>query len=438
MGRCLLAVVIVGYFALVSPAKAVETRVALVIGNSGYTDAPLANPVNDARLMVQTLKDLGFDVIERIDGDRETMVRATFELQDRLIDAGTNAVGLFYYAGHGVQVGGLNYLIPLNSHIEKEREVSTSALSAGFVLKQMEFAGNRMNFVILDACRNNPLTRTFRAATRGLARMQAPTGSLIAYSTGPGEVAVDGDEQRALACVGQGVSSPRQRRDIDAGRLQMSRCADYELTAIDPSGHPKPWGGLETLGRPQGQAPPPRFGDDRFANRVLGALFDAGGRGQDLVLAISSDDLQGGERRPPQGKRPGLVKDHHLHVSQRLQRFPAPEEHAEFLEALGLEETGLARLVRAGYSLLHLITYFTAGPNEARAWTLAEGTKAAPAAGRIHTDFERGFIAAETITLEEYIAGGGEQAAKDAGKMRQEGRDYVVQDGDVILYRFNV
>jgi len=87
---------------------------------------------------------------------------------------------------------------------------------------------------------------------------------------------------------------------------------------------------------------------------------------------------------------------------------------------------------------LHLITYFTAGPNEARAWTLAGGTKAAPAAGRIHTDFERGFIAAETIALDDYIAVGGEQAAKDAGKMRQEGRDYVVQDGDVILYRFNV
>ena len=131
-----------------------------------------------------------------------------------------------------------------------------------------------------------------------------------------------------------------------------------------------------------------------------------------------------------------------IHISAKIEaevtQLSDAEERAAFLSALGLEETGLARLIRAGYALLHLITYFTAGPNEARAWTLAAGTKAAPAAGRIHTDFERGFIAAETIALEDYIAVGGEQAAKDAGKMRQEGRDYVVQDGDVILYRFNV
>ena len=142
MGRCLLAVVIVGYFALVSPANAVETRVALVIGNSGYSDAPLANPANDARLIAETLRGLGFDVIERIDADLETIQLATFELQDLLFAAGKDAVGLFFYAGHGVQVRGQNYLIPLNSNIEKEREVAIKAVSAGFVLKQMEFAGN--------------------------------------------------------------------------------------------------------------------------------------------------------------------------------------------------------------------------------------------------------------------------------------------------------
>lgn len=113
-------------------------------------------------------------------------------------------------------------------------------------------------------------------------------------------------------------------------------------------------------------------------------------------------------------------------------------EKAEFLETIGLKETGLARLIRAGYSLLNLITYFTVGPNEARAWTLAHGTKALRAAGRIHTDFERGFICAETISFADYKNLGGEQAAKVAGKMRQEGSEYPVQEGDVILYRFNV
>jgi len=113
-------------------------------------------------------------------------------------------------------------------------------------------------------------------------------------------------------------------------------------------------------------------------------------------------------------------------------------ERQEFLASLGLEETGLARVIRAGYQLLNLITYFTAGPKEARAWTVRRNAKGPEAAGVIHTDFERGFICAETISYDDYLACNGEQGAKDAGKMRQEGRDYTVQDGDVILFRFNV
>jgi ribosome-binding ATPase YchF (GTP1/OBG family) len=113
-------------------------------------------------------------------------------------------------------------------------------------------------------------------------------------------------------------------------------------------------------------------------------------------------------------------------------------ERKEFLASLGLEESGLARLIRAGYARLGLITFFTAGPKESRAWTIAKGTAAAAAGGTIHSDFERGFIAAEVIAYDDYIALGGEQACKDAGRMRQEGRDYVVADGDVILFRFNV
>ena len=116
----------------------------------------------------------------------------------------------------------------------------------------------------------------------------------------------------------------------------------------------------------------------------------------------------------------------------------AGDEKREFLEAIGLEDTGLARLIRAGYELLGLITFFTAGPNEARAWTVTAGTRARDAAGAVHTDFARGFIAAETIDVDDYLSLGGEQPAKDAGKMRQEGRDYIVADGDVILFRFNV
>ncbi len=114
------------------------------------------------------------------------------------------------------------------------------------------------------------------------------------------------------------------------------------------------------------------------------------------------------------------------------------EEQTEFLETLGLEEPGLNRLIHAGYALLGLQTYFTAGPKESRAWTIRQGWTAPQAAGVIHGDFEKGFIRAETIAFEDYVANDGETGAKDAGKMRAEGKDYVVQDGDVMLFRFNV
>ena len=114
------------------------------------------------------------------------------------------------------------------------------------------------------------------------------------------------------------------------------------------------------------------------------------------------------------------------------------DERLAFLEEMGLHETGLARVIRAGYDLLHLITFFTVGPKEARAWTVEKGSKAPRAAGEIHTDFERGFIRAETIAFEDYIALNGEAGARDAGKLRQEGKDYVVKDGDVLHFKFNV
>ncbi len=170
-----------------------EPRVALVIGNSAYPEIPLANPANDARLMAETLRGLGFEVIERIDVDQRTMKFAIVEFGDRLEKAGKDAVGLFFYAGHGLQVNGDNYLVPIGSAIRREKHVAIEAVSAGWVLEQMEFAGNRMNFVVLDACRNNPLTRRFRSRARGLARMDAPHGSLVAYSTAPGAVARDGN-----------------------------------------------------------------------------------------------------------------------------------------------------------------------------------------------------------------------------------------------------
>ncbi len=122
-------------------------------------------------------------------------------------------------------------------------------------------------------------------------------------------------------------------------------------------------------------------------------------------------------------------------IESEIATLPATER-AEFLEAVGLKETGLDRLVRAGYALLHLVTYFTVGPKETRAWTITQGTKAPQAAGVIHTDFERGFIRSETIGYDDFIGCNGESGARDAGKMRLEGKDYVVADGDVMHFRF--
>ncbi len=125
-------------------------------------------------------------------------------------------------------------------------------------------------------------------------------------------------------------------------------------------------------------------------------------------------------------------------IEAEIAQLGSPEEKAEFLESIGLEETGLTQVIRAGYALLEQITFFTIGPKEARAWTVKAGSSAPQAAGEIHTDFERGFIAAETIACDDYIAHGGEAGAKEAGKVRLEGRDYIAKDGDIFNFRFNV
>jgi hypothetical protein len=169
-----------------------ETRIALVIGNSDYASGPLPNPANDAKLIGDALTGLGFDVIARRNADQLTMKRAIQEFGSRLEKAGPGAVGLFYYAGHGVQLSGRNYLIPTTARIEREGDVEIEAVSADWVIEQMRYARNRLNIVILDACRNNPFTRSMRSVDHGLATMDAPAGILIAYSTAPGAVAADG------------------------------------------------------------------------------------------------------------------------------------------------------------------------------------------------------------------------------------------------------
>jgi carboxyl-terminal processing protease len=175
---------------------AAEPRVALVIGNSAYKGAlpALPNPANDAKLMAQALKNVGFDVVEAEDASQADMKRAIAEFSDKLSAAGAQGTGLFFYAGHGVQVAGENYLIPVDAVINKEADVDLAAVSATTVMKQMDFAGSAVNIIILDACRNNPLSNGSRGMSRGLAEITStPRGSFIAYSTAPGSTATDGD-----------------------------------------------------------------------------------------------------------------------------------------------------------------------------------------------------------------------------------------------------
>jgi hypothetical protein len=177
---------------LSTATAAAETRVALIIGNSDYVNPNLrlANPVNDATAMQRALRDAGFDTIVRLNAKRVDFYHAVEQFTAK-IGRDPHAVGLFYYAGHGVQAEGTNYLIPVDADIQAESDLEANAFDAGRVLRAMSVAQNEMNIVILDACRDNPLPKT-RGMQRGLARMDAPSGTFIAYAAAPGQSAQDG------------------------------------------------------------------------------------------------------------------------------------------------------------------------------------------------------------------------------------------------------
>ncbi|MGI9383292.1 MAG: caspase family protein [Methyloligellaceae bacterium] len=172
-------------------AAIAEKRVALVIGNAAYEHTSrLANPRRDAELMAAALTRAGFGVTKLLDADQKSMKRAMRDLGRAL--RGSDAVGLFYYAGHGVQVRGENYLIPIDANIKDQSEAGIEGVNVNEFLATMERAQSRINIIVLDACRDNPFAAGSRSATRGLARVSAPSGSYIAYATSPGAVALDG------------------------------------------------------------------------------------------------------------------------------------------------------------------------------------------------------------------------------------------------------
>ncbi|MDA8416050.1 MAG: caspase family protein [Betaproteobacteria bacterium] len=183
---------------MISPVRAApiqEDRVALVIGNSSYGIGMLRNPVNDARTVANKLESLGFHVILRENLNREGMYRTITEFGGKLKPHG---VGLFYYAGHGMQINGRNFLVPVDADIQSEDDVEFRGIDANFVLSRMDAAHDRVNMLVLDACRNNPFARKNRSVSLGLAQMDAHMGTLIAFSTSPGSLAEDGSGPNSI------------------------------------------------------------------------------------------------------------------------------------------------------------------------------------------------------------------------------------------------
>jgi carboxyl-terminal processing protease len=255
-------------------AASAEPRVALVIGNSHYGGdlGLLPNPVNDAKLIAGTLRKVGFDVVEVEDADQQAMKRAIVDFGDKLSSAGAGATGLFYYAGHGIQSGGENYLIPIHAALRKASDVDIEAVPVDLVLKQMDFAQSSVNIVILDACRNNPMAESGRGITRGLAEIKTkPVGSFISYSTSPGEVAEDGNggnspysEALARAILQPGLDLAdvfrKVRKDVLKATNQKQVPWDsWSLTDpyyfIPPSATPQALAGPGPAVNPPGAAP---------------------------------------------------------------------------------------------------------------------------------------------------------------------------------------
>lgn len=170
-------------------------KTALVIGNSLYKSAPLKNPQNDASDMAALLKTKGFDTTLVLNGTQREMEKAIRRFGKKIMKGG---IGLFYYAGHGMQVDGVNYLIPVGADITAEDEIKYKAVNTNMILSKMETANNSLNMIFLDACRNNPFARSFRSGNQGLAQMDVTRGSLIAFATSPGRTAADGDGRNGL------------------------------------------------------------------------------------------------------------------------------------------------------------------------------------------------------------------------------------------------
>lgn len=246
-----------------------EHRIALVIGNGAYQHVKhLKNPPNDATLLAQTLKKLGFEVIVGTDKSQREMKQLVREFGQRLRAAG--GVGLFYFAGHGVQAMGHNYLIPVDADIQTEADLEDVAVDVNYVLSMMDDAQYALNIAVLDACRNNPFARSFRSAQEGLAQVKAPTGTLIAYATAPDSVAFDGG----------GANSPyaeelTKQMQVSGVLLETMLRRVAEQVSSRSAGRQEPWYSANVKGDFYFSASPTNFSLSTTGNTTQPSKIDA-------------------------------------------------------------------------------------------------------------------------------------------------------------------
>jgi uncharacterized caspase-like protein len=231
-------------------------RLALVIGNSDYPTAPLRNPVNDAEAMARKLKELGFTVTLLTNAGLRPMGRAVIDFGERLKQEG--GVGLFYYAGHGLQVKGKNYLVPIDAHLGEEDEVWIETVDVDLITEEMLDANNGLNLIVLDACRNNPFERRLRGGSRGLAAIDAAQGTLIAYATSPGSLAADGEGTNGIytEALLQALSEPGLKVEEMFKRVRIAVAERTHNAQM-------PWESSSLMGdfifNPKPDAPQPAF-----------------------------------------------------------------------------------------------------------------------------------------------------------------------------------
>jgi len=232
-------------------------RTALVIGNASYQSSSLRNPVNDAKDIAEALRNFGFTVIYKQNAKQKNMEKAIRSFGKKLRKHG--GIGLFYYAGHGMQINGRNYLIPIDAEIETESDVKFEAVDAGRILGKMEDADNALNIIILDACRDNPFARSFRSGSKGLAKMDAPAGSIVAYATAPGSIAADGTNRNGLytsmllkhmATPGLRIEEFFKRVRIDVMKESETRQVPWESSSLTGDFRFNAGRGIAVLKRP--------------------------------------------------------------------------------------------------------------------------------------------------------------------------------------------